>query len=115
MDNANTQGWPDAPADIPEWPFYHHLHGMRTAIGRTNAVKNQHGRARRTLLHQLKLMGNTKCAACGGYSHRARDCPTNQRLGMLGSASIQWKKLIAHARRVTDQALSERSAAFVEE
>ena len=88
---------------------------MTVAIGSNLETRNNHGRARRTLLHQLKLMSNTKCAACGGFSHRARDCPTNQRLGMLGSSSIEWKKLLAHARRTTEKALLERSAAFVEE
>ena len=106
MNNAHTAGWPDVPATVACWPFFMAVFNMTTAVGRTQATRDQYGRARRTLLNQLKLMSNTKCAACGGYSHRARDCPTNQRLGMLGSSTVEWKKLIAYARRVTEQNLT---------
>ena len=106
MNNAHTQGWPDVPATVGNWPFFMAVYNMSTAVGRTQTTKDQYSRARRTLLMQLKLMSNTKCAACGGYSHRARDCPTNQRLGMLGSSTVEWKKLIAFARRTTEQSLS---------
>ena len=59
---------------------------------------NLHRIARRTLLVQLKLMANTKCNACSGYGHRARDCPTNLRLGMLSSSTNEWKNIIAWTR-----------------
>ena len=98
MDNNAANNMPDPPANIPDWSFYAHLHACTTDFGRCDASKFQFRLARRTLLAQLSLMARTHCQACGGRAHRARDCPTNSRLGMLGAVSLEYAKLIAYAR-----------------
>ena len=88
---------------------------MTDDIGATNDVQEAHRLARRTLLCQLKLMSNTKCMACGGYAHRARDCPTNLRLGMLSSSTNEWKRLIAWSRKRVLVLASERGGDLVQQ
>ena len=98
MNNNNVQGWPNVPAAIPEWTFFNELRDHNRDIGRNLDTQVTYRLARRTLLAQLHLMGQTVCQACGGKAHRARDCPTNSRLGMLGASNIEWAKLISIAR-----------------
>ena len=83
MNNNPNDKWPDVPDPVAEWLFYDTLRDCNVDFGRTNAIKDSHRCSRRHLLVQLKLMSNTRCIACSGYAHRARDCPTNARLGML--------------------------------
>ena len=59
-------------------------------------------------------MANTVCRACSGFGHRSRDCPTNLRLGVLASASVQNQRLVHYARTRTEQVLLERTADLVE-
>ena len=66
------------------------------------------------LLRQLALMGNTVCDACGGYAHRARDCPTNLRIGMLGASCNEWRTLIAWARKKVLAEGAERQAGLMD-
>ena len=113
--NGAKNGWPDVPEDLASWPFYHALHGMTKDIGATDPIKQMHALSRRHLLIQLRLMSNTQCKACGGFAHRARDCPTNMRLGMLSSSTNEWKRLIAWARRTVELANGERSADMVQQ
>ena len=113
MNNANANDLPNVPAAIDDWPFYTNLLGCRLDFGTTEDVKKQFRLQRRMLLLQLKLMGDTKCMACGGRAHRARDCPTNMRLGMLGSSNFEWQKLIAWTRKQTVKLDAERLAGLV--
>ena len=115
QDNIQTQGWPDVPADVVSWPFFTTLRAMTHDIGANAELRATHALQRRTLLCQLKLMSNTQCKACGGFAHRARDCPTNMRLGMLSSSTNEWKRLIAWARRTVELANGERSADMVQQ
>ena len=90
MDNAAAAGLPDVPAEVPGWEFYTQLRGCTQDFGRNNDTRRQFRLQRRMLLKQLKLMADTVCLACGGRAHRARDCPTNSRLGMLSASNIEW-------------------------
>ena len=101
MNNAPAATLPLAPANIPAWTFYSELHGCITDFGKGAEAKQSFRLARRTLLKQLHLMSTTVCNACAGHGHRARDCPTNSRLGMLGAVSFEYFKLIAWARGKT--------------
>ena len=103
MNNNNTAGWPAVPGNVPGWDFYNNLRDMTTAIGANSDLRQAYGFQRRMLLLQLKLMSNTQCHACGGRGHRAKDCPTNFRLGMLSSSTNEWKTLVAYARRVVER------------
>ena len=99
MNNDPEQpGWPDVPAAIPSWHFYSSIRSCQRDWGANEDYRTMHRLSRRTLLVQLKLMANTQCNACSGYGHRARDCPTNLRLGMLSSSTNEWKNIIAWAR-----------------
>ena len=98
MNNERVNHMPQVPGEIPHWSFYTQLRCCRHDFGVLRSHKESHRLGRRTLLLQLHLMANTKCQSCSGYGHRARDCPTNMRLGMLGSANIEWGKLIAWTR-----------------
>ena len=98
MNNAQVQNLPNVPADVQEWPFYRELHACRQDFGRNEATRLSYRLQRRVLLKQLKLMSDTVCLACGGRAHRARDCPTNLRLGMLSSSNVEFQKLIAWTR-----------------
>ena len=103
MNNADTAGWPNVPAAIDDWDIYTHLRNMTQTIGATEALRNRYALQRRMLLVQLKLMGGTRCHACSGRAHRAKDCPTNMRLGMLSSSTNEWKALIAMARKTVEE------------
>ena len=98
MNNHALAKAPACPQNIPDWTFYAQLHACRVDYAATDTIKESFRLHRRTLLKQLKLMANTKCNACSGFAHRARDCPTNSRLGMLGAVACEDKKLIAWAR-----------------
>ena len=89
MNNNVVVGWPNVPPEIPGWTFYNALRVCEQDWGRNDETKVAHRLARRNLLKQLKLMGDTVCQACGGRAHRARDCPTNLRLGMLSSSCVE--------------------------
>ena len=102
------------PDNIPEWAFFRHLHGCMQEFGRNLDTRISYRVSRRTLLIQLKLMGNTICNACGGRAHRARDCPTNLRLGMLSSSTVEWAKLIAWTRTRTQETNQDRNAMLLE-
>ena len=115
QNNNHIDNWPDVPDDVATWPFYHSLHVMTADVGANDAVRLAHALARRNLLIQLKLMSNTQCKACGGYAHRARDCPTNMRLGMLSSSTNEWKRLIACARKVVNAANAERNNDIIQQ
>ena len=114
MNNNPAANLPDVPGNIPTWTFYSELHGCTHQFGRNNATQAAYHLARRTLLKQLYLMGQTVCQACGGQGHRARDCPTNSRLGMLGASNIEWAKLIAWARGRTAIVDRNRQAALID-
>ena len=88
MNNANTNNLPNAPDDIAAWEFYHQLHICTVNYGRGEDSQKAFRTARRVLLQQMSLMARTICRACSGHGHRARDCPTNLRLGVLQSASV---------------------------
>ena len=110
MDNANAAHLPNVPAADDSWVFYTILRGCTQDFGRTEACRQSYRLARRQLLRQLDLMKNTVCSACGGKAHRARDCPTNMRLGMLASSSVEYAKLVAWTRtRVNAQAQEENA------
>ena len=96
--------------NVADWPLFSALHGCTVDFGANNEAKAVYRLRRRTLLQQLKLMSNTKCAACSGYAHRARDCPTNSRLGMLGAASFEDMKIISWARKRVVTENRERQA-----
>ena len=98
MNNNQDNLFPDVPAAFNDWHIYTALYDCTTDFGVTDTAKNRYRLQRRVLLHQMKLMSNTKCAACSGYGHRARDCPTNSRVSLLGSTGLEAKKLIAYAR-----------------
>ena len=114
MNNNVVNTLPNAPANIATWTFYSELHGCTTDFGKSNEAKEGFRLARRTLLKQLHLMGATVCNACAGHGHRARDCPTNSRLGMLGAVSFEYFKLIAWARSKTLVADRNRQAPLQE-
>ena len=103
MNNGNAANVPTVPDALPAWPFYTELRNCTQDFGANNDIKLSHRASRRHLLVQLKLMSNTQCHACGGRGHRAKDCPTNFRLGMLSSSTNEWKTLIAYARRVVER------------
>ena len=104
MNNIAVAGMPNAPDNVAEWTFYSALHGCTQDFGRNEEARTSFRLQRRTLLKQLKLMADTVCLACGGRAHRARDCPTNLRLGMLSASNYEWHKLIAWTRsRVAQQ------------
>ena len=98
MNNDNVVGLPAVPDQVNEWAFYRELHDCRQEFGRNNATRGSYRLQRRVLLRQLKLMSDTVCLACGGRAHRARDCPTNLRLGMLSASNVEFQKLIAWTR-----------------
>ena len=98
MNNDAVANQPIVPPNIPDWEFFNQLHSCRNDFGRTNECRQEHRLMRRTLLKQLHLMAQTVCVACGGRAHRARDCPTNLRLGMLSSSNAAWAKLVAWTR-----------------
>ena len=104
MNNNADNRMPAVPADIAEWSLYHIIHGCNVDFGRGNGVRALYRLRRRVLLQQMHLMSNTRCTACNGFSHRARDCPTNVRLSMLGAASFEEGKLIAWARGKSETA-----------
>ena len=108
MNNDAKAGWPNVPAEVPGWELFNNLRSMTTGIGATAALKGTYGLQRRLLLVQLKLMSNTRCHACGGRGHRAKDCPTNFRLGMLSSSTNEWKNLIARTRKMVEEGDLER-------
>ena len=114
MNNAVVQNVPNVPDAIAPWTFYTELRNCVVDFGRNNDARNSYRLARRTLLVQLHLMGNTKCQACSGHGHRARDCPTNSRLGMLGASNVEWQKLIAWARGKTLLVDRERQALLID-
>ena len=99
MNNNNQAGWPNVPDEVAGWELFNNLRAMTISIGATAKLRDQYALQRRLLLVQMKLMSNTRCHACGGRGHRAKDCPTNFRLGMLSSSTNEWKKLIARARQ----------------
>ena len=115
MNNNPVNGVPNVPAANNNWVFYTNLRGCAQDFGANDEVKAQHRLARRTLLNQLHLMAATRCKACSGYGHRARDCPTNMRLGMLSSSTNEWKTLIAYARKRTEVTEIERMADRVQQ
>ena len=114
MNNDSANGMQDCPEDIGDWHLYHHLFSCTVAFGRGEASQLAFRVARRTVLGQLNIMANVICRACSGYGHRARDCPTNLRLGVIQSASVQNQKLIHWGRQEVETALVERSATLVE-
>ena len=98
MNNDPLDSAPVIPDNVQEWPLYSLLHGCVTNFGKSDVEKFMFRLKRRTLLSQMKLMANTQCVSCGGFGHRARDCPTHKRIGMLGACSFEDMKLIAWAR-----------------
>ena len=91
------------PAEVPGWELFNNLRLLSTTIGATEAIRNNYALQRRLLLAQMKLMSNTRCHACGGRGHRAKDCPTNFRLGMLSSSTNEWKNLISRTRKMVEE------------
>ena len=114
MNNSRITDFPNVPENVPEWIVYDSLWNCKTDFGRDVNEKAIYQLARRSLLEQLKLMSNTKCVACSGYGHQARDCPTNDRLTMLGNASTEWRTLIAHCRVLVEIEHKDRRAKFIE-
>ena len=114
MNNNAVANLPDVPGANAPWIFYTKLRGCTQDFGATAALRFKHQLARRTLLTQLDLMSHTRCKACSGYGHRSRDCPTNLRLGMLGSSTNEWKRLTAWTRKQVDTTENERIADFVQ-
>ena len=114
MNNNDIAGAPNVPAAVPEWAFYTELRNCTTDFGRNLDTVTMYRHQRRHLLRQLKLMAGTVCLACGGKAHRARDCPTNLRLGMLSASNVEWGKLIAWTRSKVNLADRSRSAALVD-
>ena len=90
MNNAAAADLPNVPDAVPQWEFYSQLRGCGQEFGRNAETRQQYRLQRRMLLKQLKLMADTVCLACGGRAHRARDCPTNSRLGMLSASNVEW-------------------------
>ena len=115
MDNRQQERIPDVPLDDQGWPLYSHLHTCVIEFGRNDEARVGYRLQRRMLLKQLSLMGNTRCQACGGRSHRHEHCPTNARLGMLSAGNDEWKKLIAWARRNVNKADRLRIAGLLDE
>ena len=114
MNNIANDQWPPIPNNVPSWIFFDKIYRCTRDFGATQDLKVSHRLARRSLLQQLSLMSNTRCKACSGYSHRARDCPTNRRLGMLGSSTNEWKRIIAWARVEVDKTEIERRGDLIQ-
>ena len=89
MNNIPVANLPDAPENVADWHLYSFLYNCNQEFGRTETCKQAHRLARRHLLKQMLIMSNTVCRACSGYGHRAKDCLTNDRLSLLGSASVE--------------------------
>ena len=114
MNNGILAKGPTIADDIPDWTLYMQLHSCNVDFGASEEAKASFRLRRRTLLKQMHLMGNTKCCACSGFGHRARDCPTNSRLGMLGVVAHEDMKLIAWARGEVENANRDRQCRLQE-
>ena len=114
MNNANVAHLQDVPPNDTDWDFYIELWGCNADMGRNPATRLSYRQARRSLLSQLHLMANTVCNACGGFAHRAKDCPTNLRLGMLSGSNSEWKTLIGWVRPRVEVRQRERNVALLD-
>ena len=104
MHNNRIAELPHPPENVEDWHIFHALHSCRVDFGKAEATKRWFQYHRRVLMLDLHLMSKTVCAACSGYGHVKKDCPTNGRLSMLGSVSDEANHLVAWGR---NKALAE--------
>ena len=71
----------------------------------SNTADQQFMAVRASIAHELNLLGNTRCAICGGFGHSHKICPTNRRLKHFSKAGIAQSIL----KRVKDQTKQSQS------
>ena len=84
MDNQPALGLPPVPPDVANWHVYVYLRTCVIDFGRTAEVVDAHRLARRVLLRNMHNLSSQRCDACSGFGHKRADCPTNDRLSVLG-------------------------------
>ena len=90
---------PKVLLDHPGWEFFKSVRDLKDISTDNPEEDNVWNASKITLLNELGLIGNTRCAACGGYGHPARTCPTNTKLTLLGRANRYSTTYIAMARK----------------
>ena len=106
MNNDPTSDLPDISGlRQPDWAFFDKVWNLDKDLAKSEDRIYWGRLARRELLRELEVLSRTRCAACWGFGHRARDCHTHARLSLLGSTSFAYRRLMAWGRGVAQMLL----------